>query len=372
MDSNFDAMKLGVEGYHPTNTVLYDDKGMPSFMVRIPKFKISDVITGGSNSTHPAFIVNGVEVPEIYISKYQNIVEDERAYSLPFQDPRVYVTFDQAKNYCENKGKGWHLMTNAEWAAIALWCQKNGYLPRGNTSYGKNHSYAHEHGVVTYSYNDNGTMRDGRVATGSGPVSWTHDNSPDGICDLCGNVWEWSAGFRLKNGQLQVIPDNNAAVAVDQSDTSTLWKAIATNGNLVAPSTSGTLYYDVTNAGDSTQTSHGVGGAPLLNNKREHPQYTGGDVNDYYGETSCTFKSLAAKTGVTIPEIARALGLMPLDGYAGEGNFWLRNYGERLPLRGGTWSDESWAGVFALNLHNARGLSDWNVGFRAAFVSLES
>lgn len=109
MDSNFDAMKLGVEGYHPTNTVLYDDKGMPSFMVRIPKFKISDVITGGSNSTHPAFIVNGVEVPEIYISKYQNIVEDERAYSLPFQDPRVYVTFDQAKNYCENKGKGWHL-----------------------------------------------------------------------------------------------------------------------------------------------------------------------------------------------------------------------------------------------------------------------
>lgn len=45
----------------PNNTVLFDDKGLPSIMVRIPKFKISDVIPGGSTATHPAFIVNGVE-----------------------------------------------------------------------------------------------------------------------------------------------------------------------------------------------------------------------------------------------------------------------------------------------------------------------
>jgi hypothetical protein len=51
----------------PRNDILLDDKGLPSVMVRIPKFKISDVIAGGSDSTHPAFIVNGNEVPEIYI-----------------------------------------------------------------------------------------------------------------------------------------------------------------------------------------------------------------------------------------------------------------------------------------------------------------
>ena len=41
-----------------------------------------------------------------------------------------------------------------------------------------------------------------------------------------------------------------------------------------------------------------------------------------------------------------------------------------LPLRGGSyWDDQSGAGVFALNLNNPRGNSNWNVGFRAALPS---
>ena len=153
METNFDAIKLAVEAATGgKNTVLFDDLGNPSIMVRIPKFKISDVIQGGSNSVHPAFIVNGVEKDEIFISKYQNIVVNDRAYSLPMQDPKVYIDFDTARKACENKGKGWHLMTNAEWAAIALWCKKNGYFPRGNNNYGSDVSYPHEKGVETYKY----------------------------------------------------------------------------------------------------------------------------------------------------------------------------------------------------------------------------
>ena len=93
-------------------------------MVRIPKFNISDVIDGGSNSVHPAFIVNGVEVDEIFISKYQNIVVNDRAYSLPMQDPRAYITFDQAKQHVKTKGTGWHLMTNAEWLRLPYGARK--------------------------------------------------------------------------------------------------------------------------------------------------------------------------------------------------------------------------------------------------------
>ena len=48
--------------------------------------------------------MNGVEVPEIFISKYPNIVVNDRAYSLPMRDPRAYVNFDQAKQFCQNKG----------------------------------------------------------------------------------------------------------------------------------------------------------------------------------------------------------------------------------------------------------------------------
>ena len=42
---------------------------------------------------------------------------------------------------------------------------------------------------------------------------------------------------------------------------------------------------------------------------------------------------------------------------------------ERLPFRGGAWSNGSGAGVFALNLNNTRGISNTNVGFRSALLS---
>ncbi len=351
--SNFDAMKLAVEATMPNNTVLYDDRGLPSIMVRIPKFNISDVLEGGSNSVHPAFVVNGVEVPEIYISKYHNIVIDDRAYSLPMQDPRAYVTADQAKAYCENKGAGWHRMTNAEWAAIAMWCLKNGFMPRGNNNYSRDISYPHEKGVVTYTY-DNGV--NGRVATGSGAVTWAHDGTNAGIFDLNGNVWEEVAGMRLVNGEIQIIPDNNAAAGVDDSATSTLWKAIKPDGTLVTPGTAGTLKVDAAGANGS--------GASVINTTITNQGVD--DTTSMYTE----FKSLAAKSGVTIPEIMKVLGLFPYSTDHGGDGFWARNNGERLPLRGGCWSSGLHAGVFALSLHSPRSLSYHSVGFRSAFVNL--
>ena len=44
--------------------------------------------------------------------------------------------------------------------------------------------------------------------------------------------------------------------------------------------------------------------------------------------------------------------------------------GPTLPLRGGSFNgNQTRAGVFALNLNNARAISNHNVGFRAAFLS---
>lgn len=368
MSSSFDNLKLAVEGAHPSNTVLYDDMGLPSFMVRIPKFKVSEVIAGGSETTHPAFIVNGMEVPEIFISKYQNIAKGERAYSLPGQDPCTGISFDQAKALCENKGRGWHLMSNAEWAAISLWCQKNGFLPRGNTDYGRHHAYAYEHGAVVYTYGDPAV--NGRVATGSGPASWAHSGSPDGIFDLCGNVWEWISGLRLFNGQIQVIPDNNSAAGMDESTDSPLWRAISAGGALTAPEAVDSLYFDSSAAGNADQTEHSIGGAPVLNTSRTHPQYTVEDTGDYYGHSSCMFKALVAQPGMAVPELLRVLGIMPLDGYDGEGAFYLRNYGERLPLRGGRWTLASGAGICTLNFGNVRTYKTDHFGFRSAFAVL--
>jgi hypothetical protein len=348
------------------NTVMYDDKGNPSVMVVLPKQKNSDIISGGDSNTHPAWIVNGIEKPYIYISKYQNIVQDGRAYSLPGQDPATYVNFDQALSYCYAKGQGWHLMSRAEWAAVAHWCKKNGYMPRGNNNYGSDTAASYEKGRETYGGGD--PYKTYRTATGSGPVAWSHDNTPDGIYDLNGNVWEWNSGMRLKNGEIQIIPNNDAAILnADHSNTSTLWKAILPDGTLVAPGTAGTLKFDNTTAGNTTTSSNNVGGDPQINTIMNNVMYTpGGEVDYAYSDMS--FENLTAASGVTVPMILKGLGLFPIDTSHGGDVLQIRNYGERFPFSGGNWSAGSSAGVFALLLGSARSDSNGNVGFRAAFV----
>jgi hypothetical protein len=51
-----------------------------------------------------------------------------------------------------------------------------------------------------------------------------------------------------------------------------------------------------------------------------------------------------------------------------KGAIWVRNYGERVPLRGGSWHYASLAGMAALTLHSRRSNSYGDIGFRPAFV----
>lgn len=355
-----------------TNTVIYDDVGLPSIMVRFDKKLISELIDGGSNSPHPAFLVEGVEVPAFYCSKYQNIVYKGRAYSLPLQDPAAYyidasdrgsapstgVNFDNSKIWCEAKGPGWHLMTNAEWAAIALWCRKNGFMPRGNNNYGKDHSAQWERGIVTYRYESGGTTYDGRVATGSGPVSWSHDGTPAGIWDLNGNITEWVGGYRTVDGEIQIIPDNIAAKQIEQTAFSSRWKAILPDGSLVDPGAEGTLKWDYL-----TKPSGSSGFQfRLVTTIVNRP-----DDDAPYGSNS--FAALTAASGVTVPEILKALALFPADsGDHGGDYIYMRNRGERLGFRGGGWSYGASAGVFCLSGLFSRSFVASGIGFRSAYI----
>ncbi|MGL4449171.1 MAG: SUMF1/EgtB/PvdO family nonheme iron enzyme, partial [Shewanella sp.] len=77
---------------------------------------------------------------------------------------------------------------------------------------------------------------------------------------------------------------------------------------------------------------------------------------------------ITSKAGLVVPSLAKALSLFPLDASHGGDQLYVRNYGERLAISGGSWSGGADAGVFALYLSNARSSRSTNLGARPAFV----
>lgn len=353
MAANFDLTNLAVTGLAPGNELIYDNAGMPSIMVKIPKMTYKQLGMGESAAVHPAFIVNGQEVDAIYISKYQNIVQDGRAYSLGGVDPAASLDMDHARQYCEAKGEGWHLMTRMEWGLIQRMCEAAGFVPKGNNNYGRHDSESFYKAIPTYMSGD----KIGRVATGTGPLTWYHDNSPSGISGLTGNVWEWMGAVRSVYGEIQFLVNNNGAdSAHSQSPTSTEWKAIScVDGSFITPDGKGTT---------ANSVKIDIVGGKLQWAKTITHKNADGDW------PSCTFGSItcSADIGANAKLLLQALGMMPYsssDLCAGH-TCWFRNSDEeRAFFSGCSWNNPS-NGLGSFNGNNPRSNVDDDIGFRAA------
>jgi hypothetical protein len=346
------------------NTVLFDANSKPSvYTVYKPdeKARLDYLSNGGThftsvNTLHPAFMVNG-SIVEILVGKYLagKVAGTNHAVSLRGLSPANYTTFDNALSLCAAKGVGHHLMTQAEWAYLSLLAIREGYQPRGNDYYGKSYQDSTEFGRAGNSY----VYADGKMGptlTGSGPVGWHLDGTPFSPADLRGNVLEWNGGYRINEGELQVIQDNNAADNTkDQSVSSVLWKAIIQDGSLVAPATADTYKWDYVSAAPAS------GSAPfLLNIAKDNPPVDGTP----YGAN--TFSTLTAKAGVTVHDILRILGIMPPLANAPLGTQYMRNVGERFGFAGGNWFYASNAGLGFRDALNERTTSSSSIGFRPA------
>ena len=355
---NFDLSRIALKGACPNNEILVDDLGYPSYMVRVPRMTYAQLGLGASTATFPAFIVNGSEVPEIYISKYQNIVMNGRAYSLPAQDPKASITFDQAVAACTAKGAGWHLMSALEWGLLIAWCENNGYIPLGNNNFGK-HLSESNYVAIPSNTPDAGKYAN-HIATGSGPLTWYHDKSPSGIADLCGNVWEWTGGIRTVKGELQVLTNNNAADSDhSQGASSAEWKAInASDGTLITPNGSGTTSGSVKMDWASSKLTYDT------------------SISDSSpGAHSCQFTAIACSANISsaAKDLLIALGMAPKTSTivpsTNQTIYFNNAETERSFYRGGGCNDSVF-GFASFGGDLDRGFQYVHIGFRSAYCKL--
>lgn len=309
-------------------TLITDAQGNDNIMCVIPRMNYEDLELPELNlgtGTMTAFLTNGAPRSEVMISKYINSGSGSNFASIGGAIPRNHINFDTAKSLCTNKGAGWHMMSQHEWEVLRLISLKFNAEMRGNTYWGRAHDARFESATRTDGRAAGDATGDGRTKTGQGPLSWSHDGTPWGVFDMVGNVWEWVDQFKIVDGQIICTLDNNPSAA--EAD----WIAQA-------------AFYD------------NAGGLKLSNSRTST------------ASTNTVATSITATATYVANQLMRRLGVEHATS-SSTGRLYVNNDGERLPFRGGYWSDTSNAGPAALHLNSARSYSFYNRGSRSAFFA---
>ena len=320
-------------------TVIYDAAGNANVMFVLPRFTYADLgMTAdmGTGDVTAFDFGSGSIKSEIFIGAY--LASGSGSVSAPRQDPRASLDHTAARAACAAKGAGWHLMTAHEWAAIALWCMANGYEPIGNTNWGRSHAKTWMVGDRADNRAPGDTAGTGRTQTGSMGSEATHTRTLGGIADLVGNVWEWQDGLLLQDGRFKISAYNTQA-EVD-------WAFVD-------------AFLDA-----STPT----GGSAILSNAVNNRLGAIGDNANAGAGANVEWRAMT-KSGSYVSNQAMKRLLLEPAGALPQGRIYMRNFGERLPLRGGNWGYGAEAGLAALNLNDSRVITFTGIGFRPAFAS---
>ena len=342
------------------NQVLFDKAGRVHIMVnfyadskaRLDYLSQSNTLfnsgDAGLSSVHPAFIVNNAPIRGFRLDKYQWPRVNGKNYCASLYGlPPAWGSGGATMSYdgmhsavdvvngaaTDPDGIKMHVQTRAEFSYLALLSAVKAFQCRGNTSYGKAHDKTSEAGTPCgYMYNGKPI----HTATGTGPITWYSDGTPWGVADLVGNVTEWASGYKMNEGEMYFMPNNDAAdtVASEHAIGGSKWKGLLSDGSFVAPGTDLTMKYDYT-ADPGTANS---GKTFELTDTLRFKQ----TVEAPYG--SVTLASLTAHEGLTVPTYLRLMMLFPLLTGTPKGNAYMRNYTVRASCVGGSWGDGSDAG----------------------------
>lgn len=231
--------------------------------------------------------------------------------------------------------------------------RKKGIQPHGNNNYGNSLDDPREHGVIT--------VPDlCRVAIGSDPSTCAHNHQMNGMWDLFGNVSDWVHGCRVVDGEIQIIPDNDAALLViGRASEEAGWKAVLPDGILVPPRIEGSLkwdYFQKLVPGQKDAAFH-------LTDSLQYQQTLQDDV---VGEIN--FRYVTVKEGVSVPEILKQLAIFLSAGIAGNGVLTMCNIGERMSDRSGCYQCRSLGGMWHLRNTQKREFASALLGFRYVYI----
>jgi len=320
------------------NRILIDEFGIPSVMVAVESLPEGGLVSGAGKAPHPAFDLGDRTAGTVWVSKYQNVILNGLACSLPMTKPLLSVSCRDAAAACDRKGAGFRLTSSQLRAFLALSAKKNGRYPGGNTELGHNYYVPEEKGILT---------SEDVVLTGSGPLSWSHDGTGAGIFDLVGNLNEWDRGYRISDGEIQILPVADQITAPDSED-EPLWRAILPDGTLTAPGSKDTLCFD--SAGD---------GKILLTTRKPTEDLT----------LNCAFGDFTAEPGLTVPTLLKSMAIFPEeDAAAYDGWRWLRTKGTYYPLCGGGNKVTYHAGIFFIGMTHDREFAYNLSGFRSMYI----
>ncbi|WP_421311993.1 hypothetical protein [Aeromonas veronii] len=321
-----------------SQTIIRDSAGNANAMFVLPRFSYADLgMTAdmGTGDVTAFDFGSGSIKSEIFIGAY--LASGSGAVSAPRQDPSASLDHTAARNACSAKGAGWHLMTAHEWAAIALWCMANGFEPIGNTNWGRSHAQSWMVGVRADKRAPGDAAGTGRTQTGSMGSEATHTRTLGGIADLVGNVWEWQDGLLLQDGRFKISAHNTQA-EVD-------WAFVD-------------AYLDASSLS---------GGSAILSSAITNRLGALGDNANAGNAAGADWRSMTKAGGYVSLQALRRLLVEPA-GVLPQGLIYMRNFGERLPFRGGSWNSGAGAGLAALILVASRVYASTDIGFRPAFA----